>query len=107
MTQPWHRPLMVFALFNLIAVPLAGRATWVAMQALNADGAIAVAVLVSVLAALAILAVNALTTLWAGRTGVPPAGWRALWVVTGVTFALTVGTGFFSPLTLLQALVTA
>ena len=105
MENAWQRPVTAFALFNLIGVPLIGRGAWIAMDSLRAD-AILLAVAVSVGAALAILAVNVLLTLRVDRAGVPPVGRSLLWAVTAVTFLLPIGTGFFSPLTLIHALLT-
>lgn len=105
MQASWQGPVTGFALFNLVAVPLIGRATWIAMEALRAD-AILLAVALSVGAALVILSVNVVLTLRAERAGVPPAGRRLLWAVTALTFLLPIGTGFFSPLSLVHALLT-
>ena len=105
MRPRWQGPLTVFALFNLIGVPLIGRGAWVLMESLRVD-AIMAAVAVSVGAALVILAANVLLTLRAERAGVPPVGRSLLWAVTAVTFLLPIGTGFFSPLMLIHALLT-
>lgn len=105
MGRSWQQPVTAFALFNLIAVPLVGRGVWAAMLWLNAGQAVLVAVLLSVVAAFGILGVNAALTVRAARAGLPQAGRTTLWLVTGVTFALTIGTGMFSPLTLLHALI--
>lgn len=107
MAKAWHAPVTLFALYNLIAVPIVGRAAWLAMQMLHGDGLLLAAVALSVVAALGILAGNVVLTLRAARAGVPEGGRTALWAITGLTFVLTIGTGFYSPLTLLQALVTS
>ena len=105
MNVPWQRPVTGFVLFNVLGVPLIGRGAWAAMESLRAD-AIALAVGVSVLAAVAILGMNAVLTLRADHAGVPPGVRAVLWAITALTFVLTIGTGFFSPLTLVWALAT-
>ncbi len=104
MDKAWQAHLTVFVLFNLVGVPLIGQLAWLTMEGLR-DGAIALAVIVSVLTAAGILAANVLFTLRVGRAGAPQGVLLALWAVTGLTFALTVGTGFFSPVMLVWALV--
>ena len=105
METPWQRAVTAFVLFNAVGVPLIGRGAWGLMESIR-DDAIALAVTVSVVAAAGILAVNAALTVWADRLGVPPGVRLALWAVTALTFVLTIGTGFFSPLTLVWALAT-
>lgn len=100
-------PVGAFILFNLIGVPVIGRLVWTGMGALHGAGATFGAVLVSVLAAAGVLAVNLLLTRRAARAGLAKPGVMALAAVTLVTFALTVGTGFFSPLNLIWALFRA
>lgn len=106
MTKSWRPAVTWFAVFNLVGVPLAGRLAWVVMSSLNANSAIVLAVAVSVLVAIGILGANIALTRWAVREDVPQTGARVMWLVTGLTFVLTIGTGFFSPLTLINALVT-
>lgn len=105
MTQTWHTPVTCFVLFNLLGAPLTGRAIWLVMQGLTADGGIAAAVAVSLAGAVGILAVNAGLSIWAGRRGVPRKGLMALWLITGGTFVLTIGFGTFSPINLAIGLV--
>ena len=76
-------PVTWFALFNLIAAPLIGRGVWALMLTLVRDDFRLVAVLVSVIGAV------------------------AMWLITGGTFAITIGFGVFSPINLLIALVGA
>ncbi|HUF87424.1 MAG TPA: hypothetical protein VMM59_08580 [Thermohalobaculum sp.] len=94
-----------FALFNLIAAPLIGRGVWALMLGLNTDRFRLMAVLVSVAGAVAILGVNAWLTRRATLAGLPRGGQIALWLITGGTFALTIGFGVFSPVNLLLALL--
>ncbi|MDT8345788.1 MAG: hypothetical protein RQ752_15285 [Thermohalobaculum sp.] len=100
-------PLTGFVLFNLIGAPLIGRLVWLGMGALHGQGAVPGAVALSVVAAIAILAANLALTRAAARAGLPKSGVMALGAVTLLTFGLTVGTGFFSPLNLVWALVRA
>ena len=104
MERAWQRAVTSFVLFNLIGVPLIGQMAWLVMEGLR-DGAIGLAVLVSVLTAMGILGANVLLTLRADRAATPPGIKTVLWAVTVLTFALTIGTGFFSPLMLVWALV--
>ncbi len=94
-----------FTLFNLIAVPLIGRGVWALMLAFAREDFRLVSVLVSVLGAVAILGVNAWLTRRAARAGLGRRGQMVMWLVTGGTFALTIGFGTFSPINLLIALV--
>jgi hypothetical protein len=100
-------PLSAFALFNLVGVPVIGRLVWLGMGALHGAGSVFGAVLLSVAAAVAILAVNVILTRKAAMVGLPKKGVIALGLITFLTFGLTVGTGFFSPLNLLWALFRA
>lgn len=101
----WKAPVAWFVLFNLIAVPFLGRALWMFMLRLNAaDGQLS-AVALSLAGALGILAANAILTALASRAGLPRNGQMAMWLVTGGTFAITVGFGVFSPLELVLALL--
>lgn len=102
---PWKTPVTWFALFNLIAAPLIGRGIWALMAALNTDQWRLAAVLVSVAGAAGILAVNAWLTHRAAAAGLPRPGQMALWIITGGTFALTIGLGVFSPINLVIALL--
>lgn len=104
MDKAWQRAVTSFVLFNLIAVPLIGQMAWLTMEGLR-DGAIAMAVLVSVLVALAILGVNVVFSWKARRAAAPSGAQMTLWAITALTFVLTIGTGFFSPLMLVWALV--
>lgn len=103
--DPWLAPVALFAAFNLLLVPLLGRAAWHLMLQLNQTGARRGAVLLALLTVLGIAGINALLTARATRTGLARRGQMALWLVTGATFALTIGTGFFSPLNLVLALL--
>jgi hypothetical protein len=100
-------PVTWFVLFNLIALPLIGRGIWTLMLALNADELRLAGVLVSVLGTLLITLINAWLTQWATWAGLPRRGRMAMWLVTGLTFALTIGLGVFSPINLLIMLVTS
>lgn len=101
----WKAPVAWFVLFNLIAVPFIGRALWLAMLRLNAADARLSAVALSLAGALGILAANALLTAQASRAGLPRRGRMAMWLVTGGTFAVTVGFGVFSPVELVLGLL--
>jgi len=101
----WKAPVTWFALFNLLAAPAIGRLVWLVMAGLNADGARFAAVGMSLVGALGILGVNVWLTWWASRAGLPRRGQMALWLITGGTFAITVGFGVFSPVTLVIALL--
>ena len=103
MKPAWQIPVTWFALFNLVATPFIGRAIWYFMQLLNADRLLIAAVALSLAGAIGILATNSLLTVWAARSGLPKNGQRAMWLVTGVTFLLTVGFGTFSPINLVIA----
>lgn len=102
----WHRPVTLFVLFNLIAAPVIGRLTWMAMLRLAEDLRLW-SIVISVVVPFTILTVNAWLTVRASRGGVPGKGRAAMWILTGATFALTIGTGFFSPVSLIHALLTA
>ena len=97
MTPNWFRPLSLFALFNLIAVPIVDHLAWDAMLRLNAEQGAGIAVLLSLLVAAGILAANILMTRWTVSSGLPKLGELILWTVTGITFVLPIGTGRFSP----------
>ena len=71
MKPAWQAPVTWFALFNLIAAPLVGRAVWLFMQQLNAGGAIVAAVALSLAGTVSILGVNATLSWWAMREGLP------------------------------------
>lgn len=105
MTPSWFRAVSAFAAFNLIAVPIAGTLAWGGMLRLNADGALITAVAVSLAVAGGILAVNCLLCRWAKQTGLPKLGELVLWLVTGLTFILPIGTGQFSPVNFLLRLM--
>jgi hypothetical protein len=105
MTQPWQSPVVYFVLFNLLGAPLAGRAIWLIMQGLNAEGGIVAAVALSLVGAISILLVNSYLSWWAGRAGVPRKGLMAMWLITGGTFVLTIGFGTFSPINLVIGLI--
>ena len=100
MKPAWQIPVTWFALFNLVATPFIGRALWYFMQLLNADGLPIAAVVLSLAGVIGILATNSGLTVWAARSGLPKNGQRAMWLITGVTFLLTVGFGTFSPINL-------
>ena len=103
----WQAPVTWFALFNLIGAPLVGRVVWLLMQQLNADNARIGAVALSLAGAVGILGVNSYLSWWAMREGLPRRGRPAMWLITGATFVLTIGFGFFSPINLVIALVRA
>lgn len=105
MHAPWKAPVAWFVLFNLIAVPFIGRVIWFLMLQLNAGEARFAAVALSLAGALGILAANAVLTVRATRAGLPRKGQAALWLVTGGTFAVTIGFGVFSPVELVLALL--
>jgi len=105
MTEAWKAPVAWFALFNLLAAPFIGRAIWYSMSSLNAEGAIMAAVGLSLVGAIGILGANVGLTVWATHAGLPRKGQMALWLITGGTFALTIGTGTFSPVNLVIALL--
>ena len=107
MKPTWQAPVTWFALFNLIAAPFVGRAVWLFMQQLNADSAILGAVALSLAGAVGILAINATLSVRATREGLPRRGRQAMWLITGGTFVLTIGFGFFSPINLVIAMVRA
>ena len=90
-----------FVLFNLIALPLIGHGIWTIMLALNADDYRLSGVLVSVIGTLLITLINAWLTQWATRAGLPRRGQMVMWGITGLTFALTIGLGVFSPINFL------
>ena len=75
------------------------------MEALEAQGDRFAAVMLSLAVAAAILGANVLLIRWAERAGLPKVGQMVLWGITGLTFALTIGAGFFSPLNLIAALI--
>ena len=100
-------PVALFAIFNLLGAPLIGRLVWMGMGALHGAGSAAGAVGLSVLAAFGILATNVVLTRRATLASVPKKGVIAMALVTLLTFGLTVGSGFFSPLNLLFALMRA
>ncbi|HSF94541.1 MAG TPA: hypothetical protein VLA52_05895 [Thermohalobaculum sp.] len=105
MTQPWKTPVTWFALFNLLGAPFIGRAVWFVMQRLDAESAIIAAVAMSLVGAVGILGVNSGLSVWAGRAGLPRKGQTVMWLITGGTFVLTIGFGFFSPVNLAIALL--
>ena len=100
MPETWKTPVTWFALFNLLGAPFIGRGIWAAMQALHGEKMLAAAVAVSLVGAIGILAVNSGLTVWATRSGLPRKGQMILWLITGGTFALTIGFGTFSPVNL-------
>ena len=101
----WQTPVIWFALFNLIAAPFIGRAIWFFMQQMNADNMRVGAVALSLAGAVGILATNSALSVWAARSGLPKDGQRAMWLITGGTFVLTIGFGTFSPINLVIALL--
>ena len=100
MPEAAKAPVTWFALFNLIALPVIGRGIWAVMLSLNADDYRLAGVLVSVVGLVAILGVNAWLTRWATLAGLPRRGQMVMWLVTGLTFATTIGFGVFSPINL-------
>ena len=107
MKPAWQSQATWFVLFNLIAAPFAGRGIWLLMQQLNADDARIGAVALSLAGALGILGVNGTLSWRAAREGLPKPGQRAMWLITGGTFVLTIGFGFFSPINLVIAMLRA
>ncbi len=107
MKPAWQAPVTWFALFNLIAAPFVGRAIWLFMQQLNASDARLAAVALSLAGAVGILAINGYLSMRANREGLPRRGRQAMWLITGGTFVLTIGFGFFSPINMVIALVRA
>ena len=107
MTPTWQAPVTWFALFNLLGAPFVGRGVWLVMQQLNANEVRIGAVALSLAGAVGIVAVNAYLSWQATREGLPRRGRQAIWLITGGTFVLTIGFGFFSPINLLIALVRA
>ncbi len=107
MKPAWQAPVTWFALFNLIAAPFVGRAVWLFMQQLNAANAQIGAVALSLAGAVGILGINGYLSMRATREGLPRRGRQAMWLITGGTFVLTIGFGFFSPINLGIALVRA
>ncbi len=103
----WQAPVTWFALFNLLAAPFVGRAVWLLMQQLNAGDARIGAVVLSLAGAVGILAINSYLSWRASSEELPRPGRQAMWLITGGTFVLTIGFGFFSPINLLIALVRA
>jgi fatty acid desaturase len=103
----WQTPVVYFVLFNLLGAPLIGRGVWLLMQEMNAGGGRIIAVALSLAAAIGILAVNAMISIWSGREGLPRRGQRILWLITGGTFVLTIGFGTFSPVNLVIAMIRA
>lgn len=101
--MPRPDPITLFVVFNLVAVPIIGRLAWAAMGGLHAGGSAGAAVVLSMSTAGGILAVNILLARATARHAKPLAR-RVLIGATAVTFALTIGTGFFSPVNLLLAL---
>ncbi|MFQ5567808.1 MAG: hypothetical protein ACE5EU_15760 [Paracoccaceae bacterium] len=103
----WQAPVTWFALFNLLGAPFVGRAVWFLMMQLNNEHLRLASVALSLGGAVGILVVNAILTRRAGREGLPRHGQQAMWLITGATFVLTIGFGFFSPVNLLIAMVRA
>ena len=101
----WKVPAAWFALFNLLAAPVLGRVIWFVMLQFNNQDFRLVSILASLAGAVGILGVNLYLTLWARKTGVPWIGLQAMWLVTGVTFLLTIGFGVFSPINLILGLL--
>lgn len=105
MTPDWFRAVSAFAAFNMIAVPIAGHLAWDGMLRLNAASGPFAGVMLSLVAAGAILAANVLLIRWAVRAGLPKLGELVLWIVAGLTFVMPIGTGRFSPLNFLASLM--
>lgn len=92
----WRVALALFAGFNLVVVPIAGRLAWMGIGALETAGERFAAVGLSVAVAAAILAVNVVLIRDAERAGLPRPGQMALWILSGGQFAATIAAGFFS-----------
>ncbi|MEO1775134.1 MAG: hypothetical protein AAFS07_09305 [Pseudomonadota bacterium] len=101
----WQGRIALFVIANLLVVPLIGRLGWQGMEALNTGGAIFGAVLLSVAVAGGILALNIWLVRRAVLTGLPRLGEMVAYGATGLQFVLTIGTGFFSVVGLIDALL--
>ncbi|MEM9370892.1 MAG: hypothetical protein AAGA26_07020 [Pseudomonadota bacterium] len=105
MTPPWFRPLSLFCLFNLIAVPIIGHIAWDGMLRLNSEAGPIAAVGVSLVVSAGILVGNILLFRAARAADLPRPGQMVLFVLIGLTFVLPIGTGRFSPINLMVDLL--
>ncbi|MEM7528649.1 MAG: hypothetical protein AAF416_13355 [Pseudomonadota bacterium] len=101
----WKTALALFAGFNLIGVPVAGRLAWLGIGALETSGERFAAVGLSVAVAAGILAINVVLIRDATRQAMPRLGQMALWVLAGAQFAVTIAAGFFSLLNFVVAVM--
>lgn len=101
----WATALALFAGFNLIGVPIAGRLAWLGIGALEASGERFAAVGLSVAVAAGVLAINAVLIRDATRQAMPRLGQMALWIIAGAQFATTIAAGFFSLLNFVVAVI--
>ncbi|MEM7239609.1 MAG: hypothetical protein AAF317_05175 [Pseudomonadota bacterium] len=100
----WFRPLSLFGLFNLIAVPTIGHLAWDGMLRLNTTYGALAGVALSLAVAAGILAINVLLFRAARAAGLPRPAQMVLFLITALTFVLPIGTGRFSPINLLADL---
>ncbi len=103
--QEWKSPATWFALFNLLVAPVGGRIIWHFMLLWNNENLRLVSILLSIAGAVTILGVNVYLTRWARGSGMPRIGLTAMWLITGVTFLITIGFGVFSPINLIVGLL--
>ncbi len=99
--QEWKAPATWFAFFNLLVAPIGGRVVWYFMLLWNNEDLRMMSILLSIVGAVVILGVNVYLTRWARVSGMPRIGLTAMWLITGVTFLITIGFGFFSPINLI------
>ncbi|MBY8977282.1 hypothetical protein KHP62_15810 [Rhodobacteraceae bacterium NNCM2] len=105
MTPPWFRSLSVFAVFNLIVVPILGRVAWDMMLGLHETHGSLAAILVSLVTAAVILLINVVIFQWTKAAGLPRPGQMILFIIIAVTFVLPIGTGRFSPVNFIASLM--
>lgn len=97
----WKSPATWFALFNLLVAPVGGRVIWYFMLQMNNEDLRLMSILLSIAGAAVILGVNVYLTQWARSARMPRIGLTAMWLITGVTFLITIGFGVFSPINLI------
>ncbi|MEM8792383.1 MAG: hypothetical protein AAGE80_12260 [Pseudomonadota bacterium] len=100
MTPTWFNAVSAFAAFNLLAVPTMGRLTWLGMSRLTESNGPFAGVMLSLVMVVLILLINIALYRWAVRRGLPKPGQMVLFLIIGLTFALPIGTGSFSPINL-------
>ncbi|MEL6577937.1 MAG: hypothetical protein AAFQ81_18805 [Pseudomonadota bacterium] len=99
-TPSWSVAIGLFVVFNGIAVPIAGRLTWIGITAMATSGQVFAATGLTVAVAAGILAINVVLIRDAARAGLPRLGQMAQWIFTGAQFASTIAAGTFSLLNL-------